>query len=236
MLTHWKNAKFDDFDVNTSAIPCAEARNRWDDYERVKAFLDSPLNSIHVYNDISKEYQSMFKHIDRYANEIVFTKCTDHECCSEWSSKNFAFLSKYNMKLFAPTKSEKYVSYFNSFLQACTNNNNEFRSSGQTSVEEKNLGKCDHCPEYHFKLKTEKKRHISVFHRRRKTPASNNKSHHCNVCGKKFNSLSTLNRHKLNSSHNKRKQPEPSNEKQKVTKRQRTINNMLREMRDISGK
>ena len=83
MLTHWKNAKFDDFDVNTSAIPCAEARNRWDDYERVKAFLDSPLNSIHVYNDISKEYQSMFKNIDRYANEIVFTKCTDRECCSE---------------------------------------------------------------------------------------------------------------------------------------------------------
>ena len=53
VLAHWKNAKFHDFDVNTSAIPCAEAKNPWDDYERVKAFLGSPLNSIHVYNDIS---------------------------------------------------------------------------------------------------------------------------------------------------------------------------------------
>ena len=124
----------------------------------MKAFLDSPVDSINVYNGISKEYQSMFKHIDRYANEIVFTKCTDHECCSEWSTKDlFAFLSKYNMKLFAPTKSEKHVGHFNSFLQACTSINNEFRSSGQPSVEEKNLVKYDHCPEYPFKSKTEKR-------------------------------------------------------------------------------
>ena len=38
----------------------------------------------------------------------------------------------------------------------------------------------------------------------------------------------------MNSSHNKRKQPEPSNEKQNVTKRQRTMNNMLCEMTEIS--
>ena len=52
------------------------------------------------------------------------------------------------MKLFAPTKSEKHFGLFNSFLQACTSNNNEFGKSGQQSVEKKNLGKCDHCPEY----------------------------------------------------------------------------------------
>ena len=80
----------------------------------------------------------MLKDTDRDANGIVFTKCTDRECCSEWSSKDlFAFLSKYNMRLFAPTKSEKHVGHFNSFLQACTSNNNEFGSSGQPSVEEK---------------------------------------------------------------------------------------------------
>ena len=80
----------------------------------------------------------MLKHIDRDANEIVFTKCTDRECCSEWSSKDlFAFLSKYNMRLFAPTKSEKHVGHFNSFLQACTSNNNEFGSSDQPSIEQK---------------------------------------------------------------------------------------------------
>ena len=149
VLTHWKNKKFDDFDVNTSAIPCAEAKNRWDYYERVKAFLDSPLNSIHKYIHISKEYQSIFKHIHRCANETVFTKCTDREYCSEGLCKDlFAFLSRYNMKLFAPTKSEKHVGLFNSFLQAYTSNNNEFVSSGQQSVEKKNLGKCGHCPEY----------------------------------------------------------------------------------------
>ena len=68
VLTHWKNTKFNDFDVNISAIPCGEAKNRWDDYERVQAFLDRPLNSIHVYNDISKEHQSMLKRVHRYAN------------------------------------------------------------------------------------------------------------------------------------------------------------------------
>ena len=137
-----------------------------------------------------------------YANKIVFTKSTDSECCSEWSSKDlFAFLSKYSMKLFTPTKSEKHVGHFKWFLQACTSNNNKFGSSGQPSVEEKNLRKCGHCPKYHFKSKTEKKSHISVFHRCRKTPASNNKCHHCNVYGKKFNSLSTLNRNKFNSRH-----------------------------------
>ena len=103
-----------------------------------------------MYNGISKEHQSMFKHIHRYGSEIAFTKCTValNECSSEWSSKDlFAFLSKYNMKLFAPTKSKKHVGHFNSFLQGCTSNNNEFGSSGQPSVEEKNLGKCDNCPE-----------------------------------------------------------------------------------------
>ena len=38
----------------------------------------------------------------------------------------------------------------------------------------------------------------------------------------------------MNSGHNKRKKPEPSNEKKKTIKRQRTINEMLGEMREIS--
>ena len=51
VLTHWKNTMFDDFDVNISAIPCAEAKNPWYDYERVKAFLYSSLNSVDAYDD-----------------------------------------------------------------------------------------------------------------------------------------------------------------------------------------
>ena len=39
-------------DVNISAIPCAEAKNPWYDYERVKAFLYSPLNSVDAYDDM----------------------------------------------------------------------------------------------------------------------------------------------------------------------------------------
>jgi len=28
----------------------------------------------------------MFKHVDKHANEIIFVRCTDRSCCTEWRS------------------------------------------------------------------------------------------------------------------------------------------------------
>ena len=62
----------------------------------------------------------MFKHLDWYAKELVF-------------------LSKYSMKLFIPTKSEKYKHHLNPLLLLFASNYNDFGSSGQRIKEIQSL-------------------------------------------------------------------------------------------------
>ena len=76
------NSQFDGVPVEVFKVMCDEDDLLWNDYGRVKNFLDCPLKSIHEYSDISKEYIKMFQHIDRYSNEIVFLKCSNKACCS----------------------------------------------------------------------------------------------------------------------------------------------------------
>jgi len=67
------------------------------------------------------------------------------------------------------------------------------------------IGTCDHCRAYSFTRKTEKQRHISLFHRRQKIPKGPPReiSFVCAdaSCGKVFNSAASLSRHKKSSGH-----------------------------------
>ena len=56
---------------------CGKDQLLWEDYERVKKYFDCPLNSIHEHSDLQKKFTTLFKHINRHANEIVFIRCKD---------------------------------------------------------------------------------------------------------------------------------------------------------------
>ena len=163
----------------------------------------------------------------------IFVRCKDRSCCSEWRSKDLKiFLEKYDMQLFAPEMSTTREGHYNTFLETCIKENPAFGGSNQPSVDENNLGKCQYCPNYSFKSKSAKDRHLGMFHRRKRVHTVAPKSFVCNICQAAFRSLTSLNRHKKNSNHTKRAiapaeiQPRQSNKHPK--KRQRTIQDMLR--------
>ena len=67
-------------------------------------------------------------------------------------------------------------------------------------------GKCDHCRAYSFTSKTEKLRHISLFHRRQKTTGPPKEASFVCAdasCGKGFTSAASLSRHKKSTGHKK---------------------------------
>ena len=82
----------------------------------------------------------MFSHLNRHLNEIVFMRCYDSQCCGPWNSES---LKEFLLR-------------------------NRFGQDGRPTAEMHNLGKCWHCPNYFFKSKTAKQRHLSMFHRRQK--------------------------------------------------------------------
>ena len=84
-------------------------------------------------------------------------------------------------------------------------------------------------------MKTEKARHIGVFHQRRKNKVDKLKNHKCSVCKAAFSSLSSLNRHKKAENHTaraiKRNRTENSQRPTKKPRRtrQRTLQDYLRQ-------
>ena len=238
LKNYWKEVKFDDFDVTTRVVLTNEDELLFDDHDNVKKFLACPIRDIHRYEKISNEYKLMFKHVDRHFNEVVFMKCDDRRCCMEWKSESLKnFFSRFSKKLFAP-ESTKIDGHFDTFLQSCIKAKNVYGSDGQPSCSKITLGNCGFCPNYQFKSKTEKERHISMFHRRQKLPEKS-KEFKCNVCEAGFSSLSSLNRHKKNQKHTARDQPASLKRKkvplqQRSTKR-RSIGDMLRAMENTAG-
>ena len=77
------------------------------------------------------------------------------------------FLFEISKKLFAP-ESTKIDGHFDTFLQSCIKAKNVYGSDGQPSCSKITLENCGFCPNYQFKSKTEKERHISMFHQRQK--------------------------------------------------------------------
>ena len=228
---HWKSTSFDGYPVLTETVKCDEDELLYNDYERVKSFLKAPLREIHTFIDLQNEYQILLKHLDRHHNEIIFVKCTDVTCCGVFHSENIkSFLLKYNNRIPVPTKDTHHEGHFKTFLQMEKGSDYSYGDDEQPSVVKNAIGKCEFCPNYSFTSKTEKNRHMSVFHRRRKTTVSS-KEFTCNFnnCGKMFTSRSCLNRHKNQFEHKERNAPkDPRNKSRRnPTKRLRKINEVL---------
>ena len=228
LKSYWEGVCFDGHDVSTKITKTNSDQLLFDDYENVKNFLKCPIRDLHKFSNLSTEYKCMFKHIDRHANEVIFMKC-DKRCCGEWESAALKeFLEKFKMMLFAPTSTT--CGHYDTFLQSSIKVEHVFGSSGQPSVVKDDLGKCDHCPNYHFKSKTERERHQSLFHRRQKVQQQRPRSFVCNVCEASFESLSSLNRHKKEKKHTRRDQgrKRKNGEAPSRNTKARTIQDMLR--------
>ena len=113
-------------------------------------------------------------------------------------------------------------------------------SSSQPSCETNDLGQCNFCPSYHFRSKTGKNRHMSVFHRRQRTQ-TNPKNFICDICQTIYSSLSSINRYKKEkeayqqTGRRKTENTEwkPTKVKEKQTKPW-TINDMLRANKTVN--
>ena len=149
---YWKNSSFDGHEILVKPIHCLEDQLLWDDYEKVKEFINSSLNQFHKFSELNKEFQAMLLHLDNHLNKIVFVKCENTSYCSNWKSQNLKdFLAKFDMKLFASSFDTYRDGHYDTFLQSCIRQEHTFGDSGQPTAEQKNLGKCKFCPSYYFK-------------------------------------------------------------------------------------
>ena len=112
----WNGSKFDDHLINIEIVETNSDMLLFDDYEKVQKFLASPLRDVHNFINLLKEYKSLFMHIDRHANEVIFTKCEVRSCCQEWRSTSLQeFLLNFKMLLFAPSITTTHVATMTRF-------------------------------------------------------------------------------------------------------------------------
>lgn len=215
---YWQDTKFDNFDVVTERIPCGDDPLKWDDLENVKRFFKAPLRDIHQFSELSNECKRMFRHLDRHLNEIVFVRCNDRSCCSEWQSDNLQrYLQAFDFRFPAPTFDVIHEGHYDTFLQRSIKqirltNDSEFNfaDDGQPLATKAALGSCSFCPMFRFKSKTERERHVGMFHRRQKKRSSEVTK-------------------KNTSAPEKRPVPEKRPSSQRKKQRQRSIHDMLRQ-------
>ena len=117
-----------------------------------------------------------------------------------------------------------------------------YGDKGQPTAEKSKLGSCESCPSWAFKSKTEKDRHISLFHRTRSTKRTMPQMKKTKPklacpytgCGKMYSSQSALSRHRTAEKHRARDVPasETSKKKTKSSKKKNrmTISDMMRQV------
>ena len=176
----------------------------------------------------------MFHHLDRHSSEVVFIRCKDRSCCTEWQSSELRdHLAIFDFRLPAPVFGTFCDGYFDTFFQWLEEKGNgqKYGDEGQPTAVVNRLEKCSMCYIYKFKSKTEQKRYVAMFHRCAKS-IYKEPDFECLVCEKQFTSLASLNRHKTKEGHNARKtaalvvSSQPPKKRRQKTK-QRTINEML---------
>ena len=145
----------------------------------------------------------MHRHTNRYRNEIFFVRCKDSAYCQEWCSKKIKlFLENFEFKLQAPVFYKQWCGHCETFLHRSQSNDNFYGHDKQPTSVKAGLGKCDFCRSFHFKSKTEKTRHLSLFHICPKK-SHVELTHKCAVYRKAYASLTSLNRHKVKENHTK---------------------------------
>ena len=85
-----------------------------------------------------------------------------------------------------------------------------FGDKGQPNAEEKALGRCQNCPSFYFRSKTEKERHQGMFHRRQTAVRKEIQFLYCQFkgCGKSFSSQPSLSCHQTAEKHGAMDQPQ----------------------------
>ena len=118
-LAHcWENAEFNGYPVRIKAIICGEDNLKWGNCSTVKDFFKAPLRDLHQYKDLKNECKGMFHHLDRHSNGVVFLRCKDGSCCTEWQSSELRdHLAIFDFRLPAPVFGTFRDGHFDTFLQ-----------------------------------------------------------------------------------------------------------------------
>ena len=231
-----ENAEFNRYPVRIKAIICGKDNLNWGNYSTVKDFFKTPLRDLHQHKDLKKECKSMFRHLDYHSNEVVFMRCKNRSCCTEWPSSDLHdHLAIFDFRLPAPVFGTFCNSHFDTFFQRLEEKGNgqKYSNEDRITTVANRLEKCSMYCSYKFKSKTEQKRHVGLFHSRAKS-AYKEPDFECLMCKKQFTSLASLNRLKTEEGHNARKttalvgSSEPPKKRRGQTE-QRTINEMLRQ-------
>ena len=100
--------------------------------------------------------------------------CKENACCREWHSQKIkSFLKDFEFKLQAPVFSKQRRGHYETFLHRSQSNNNFYGHDKQPTCVKAGFGKCDFCPSFHFKSKTEKLGIWACFTVARKKPMLN---------------------------------------------------------------
>ena len=154
---YWKNSPFDGFTISIKKINCGEDKLLWDDYNKVKEFFKAPVRELHTFSSLIDECMTMFQHVDRHLNELCFMRCNDKSCCSVWRSNSLKeYFGNFDFQLFAPIFSTCRSGHFDTFLQCNVAATHVYGDAYQPTAVKNDLGKCDFCPSYCFKSKTER--------------------------------------------------------------------------------
>ena len=155
---HWRDATFDEFPINVNVIKCSNNILLFDHYVKVKEFLKYLLRQAHEFSGLQNKFQAMFKHVDWYSNEVVFTKCSNVDCCDNCKALDVqSFLNRHNVKQFAPVNSASLSGHYETFLNlSMMESGFKYCDEGQPSRDKKTLFACKFCPSFTIFSKTEK--------------------------------------------------------------------------------
>ena len=215
---YWKDAKFNGYPITTIPVACLEKEFPFDDYHRIHKLITGPIRQLRA-SELINELRNMLKHMERKSNELVFRKCQDlicHHCTKNpvKATEFWNYLEKRHFKLPNPLQSQHHPGHYMTFLEIEEKPHDDICTGddGLPVSKSAELGSCSICPHYLFMSKTEKQRHMSVFHANQKEKQQatrRNPTHRCafkedpgdKECGLLFTSRKKLLDHKKISNH-----------------------------------
>ena len=170
--TYWAGACFNDSEVVTNYRPCLRSETPFHDYKDVHALISGSLRNLRS-SSLCGELRSMFRHIDRKSNEVIFRKCALASCdhCGKnppVQSKAWNFMKNRDFKWHNPVPSPDHPNHYMTFLEASNTETESIKTGDVGLPYSLVIGSCPYCPSFAFFSPTEKERHLKVFHHNQK--------------------------------------------------------------------